>query len=109
MKARQYKKLCKKARALLIALGEPIDAFSQEYEHMGRLECAYVWGINTGPDYSGEYDWWDAWYILSNQVADKTATWEEHEENPYRTSITGTIGILRYARQMVETPKNAQA
>ncbi|WP_444886016.1 hypothetical protein [Microbulbifer sp. PSTR4-B] len=109
MKARQYKKLCKQARALLIALGEPASDFSKEDDSItvkGRHVWVYVWGINTGPDYFGECDWYDAWHVLSQRIADETATWGPYEQFPYRSSIKKTIAVLRYAQQQVEIKKN---
>ncbi|WP_445362068.1 hypothetical protein ACJJIQ_00110 (plasmid) [Microbulbifer sp. ANSA003] len=92
MKRRQFKKLCKKARVLLIALGEPAGDFSKRNTFIGRHGFAYAWGINNGPE------WYDAWFVLSQLIADETATWSEYETNPYPTSI----GIFRYAQKLVE-------
>ncbi|MCO1336205.1 hypothetical protein MO867_17890 [Microbulbifer sp. OS29] len=111
MKARQYKKLCKKARTLLIALGESAFKFYEEYDYVmdcGHLKSAYVWGVYEAPDYFGESEWYSAWNLLDQRVADETANWGPEEQNPYRTSIKGTIRVLSYARTLAEL-KNAQA
>lgn len=107
MKPRQYKKLCKKAKDILVGGGLDEDWFSVEDEYRevdGKTQWFRCWGLNTGPDYWGECDWFDAWFILSDRVAIDTADWEsctgDDSDRPYKTSITDTIGILRHGRLM---------
>ncbi|WP_422452240.1 hypothetical protein [Endozoicomonas sp. ALC066] len=107
MKPRQYKKLCKKAMEILVAGGSKAEHFSQEEDslvHEGRTHWFMCWGLNTGPDYYGECDWYDAWFLLCQQVIDSTADFESctgsDDDNPYHTSIRGTINTLRHGRVM---------
>lgn len=107
MKPRQYKKLCKKAMQLLVAQGMSQDSFSIESEsvkHNDRNQWFVCWGLNTGPDYFGECDWYDAWFILSDQVAVATADFDSctgaDDDNPFLTSIRDTISILKYGREL---------
>lgn len=70
----------------------------------GKRVWFQCWGFNTGPDYYGECDWFPAWFILSDRVAIDTADFEscvgDDSDNPYKTSITDTKGILRHGRLM---------
>lgn len=116
MKARQFQKLCAKAKDLLIAMGWNADDFSIDDEYVtnrGRDSWASVWGHNTGPDYYGECDWFDAWFRLCEQVTTDTANWKIDGDDPacspYDTSVRGTRNVLRHARLMIEERNKARA
>lgn len=103
MKARQYKKLCKKAMIILVKAGWKHGNFSVDESgcsHRGRRSYTSVYGWNTFSDYNGECDWFDAWYMLYSRVADLTADWEnyhgEDDKNPYEKSVRGTRNILNW-------------
>jgi hypothetical protein len=107
MKTRQYKKLCKKAMEILVTGGMNQEDFYQGEDcltYKGKTHWLKCWGLETGPDYFGECDWFDAWYILTERVAINTADFESctgsDEDDPWRTSVTGTINILRHGRLM---------
>lgn len=108
MKTRQYKKLCKKAMQILVTLGYGVSQFSVEeslHSHRGVQHWPKVWGLNTGPDHYGEYDWFDAWFHLCNWVAAETADWESYhghddDPSPYEKSIRGTRNILDYCKKL---------
>lgn len=110
MKARQYKKLCKKAMELLVAMGADRNNFSEDCKdvvHRGKTLWPVVFGLNTGPDFDGEYDWHPAWTLLHENVINETADWDSYrgragDPDPYDKSICGTIRIFNWCRNKIK-------
>lgn len=98
MNPRQYKKLCKKAKEILISGGMSEKHFSKDWEncHGKYILC---WGVDYGPDYFGECDWNPAWHVLSTDVTDDTTIYSESGSDFSNCPIK-TPDVLRHARQM---------
>jgi hypothetical protein len=101
---RQLKKLCSKAKGLLLTLGHEDSEFQKDMEQLtvqGRKRLVMIdWHV-AGCSYTGNVDDCTAWEKLVRLVQSDTADFSGRSDNPLRTSLTKTHDICRFASALV--------